>query len=105
MAQVSWTRSALADLRRIVADLSRRTPSTAEAFGRRLFRAPRRLAKAPRSGAIVPEFDRDDIRELVVRRYRLIYLIRGDACFIAMIVHGSRDLESLFDPGDLGLSP
>lgn len=55
----------------------------------------------PQSGARVPEFDRDDIRELVVRPYRILYAIRGETCHVVAVVHGSRDLLRLIDPEDL----
>lgn len=63
--------------------------------------APRRLALLPRSGAIVPEFRRDTLREILVRPYRVIDQIRDADCFVVAIVHGSRDLARLIDPDSL----
>ncbi|MDB5985482.1 MAG: hypothetical protein JWR16_535 [Nevskia sp.] len=42
---------------------------------RRLVLRSRQLAMLPRSGRSVPEYQREDIRELLVRPYRIIYLV------------------------------
>jgi plasmid stabilization system protein ParE len=45
----------------------------------------------------VPEVDSNDVREIVVGRYRVIYLLRGADVRIVMILHGAR----LLDRGEL----
>jgi addiction module RelE/StbE family toxin len=95
MGQVHWTESALDDLRDITEFVAKDSPAYAERLAKKLVEAPRRLATLPRSGSIVPEFRRDAIREVLVRPYRIIYQIRGEDCFVAAIVHGSRDLRRL----------
>ena len=101
MAQVIWTEPALDDLRAIVEFVARDSAAYAARLGQRLVEAPRRLAKLPRSGTRVPEFDRDDIREVIVRPYRILYAIRGDDCIVVAVIHGSRDLPTLVDPDQL----
>lgn len=97
MGQVRWTESAFDDLRDIAEYVSRNSPLAAEKLVARILDAPRRLAVMPRSGAIIPEFRRDTIREVVVRPYRIIYCIRDDDCIVVAIVHGQRDLAHLID--------
>ena len=46
----------------------------------------------PRAGWMVPEFKVDHFREVLMRPYRIIYELRGDACYIVAVIHGSRDL-------------
>lgn len=53
------------------------------------------LARFPDSGRIVPELQRDDIRELIIGSYRVIYRRTADVVEIATIQHGARQL----DPG------
>ncbi|MHB1559031.1 MAG: type II toxin-antitoxin system RelE/ParE family toxin [Isosphaeraceae bacterium] len=101
MARVYWTESALDDVRDITEFVARDSPAYAARLADRLVKAPRRLAALPRSGAIVPEFGQDAIREVVVRPYRIIYEIRGEDCFVVAVIHGSRDITRLFDPGNL----
>lgn len=101
MGQVYWTESALDDVRDITEFIARDSPAYAERLADRLVTAPRRLAALPRTGAIVPEFGQDAIREVVVRPYRIIYEIRGEDCFVVAVIHGSRELTRLLDPGNL----
>lgn len=101
MARVRWTQHALDDLRAIVDFIARDSSTYAARLARKLVEAPRRLSTLPRSGARVPEFERDDLRELTVRPYRIIYAIREDECLVVAVIHGSRDLPLLVDPKDL----
>ena len=95
MGQVVWTEPALADLRRILKYIATDAPKSAAKLGTRLVRASRRLARLPRSGIRVPEFEEDPIREILVGAYRVIYVIQGETCNVAAIVHASRDLANL----------
>ena len=92
MAEVSWTEPAPDDLRAILEFIGRDSEAYAARLGRRILDAPRRLAGLPRSGSRVPEYNREDIRELTVRPYRIIYCIRGEECLVLTVLHGSRDL-------------
>jgi Plasmid stabilization system protein len=100
MAKAIWTDPALDDLRSIVSYIAVDSPVYAERFGMALVRAPRHLEDHPRIGRIVPEFEDESIREIIHGSYRIIYLIRGDDCFIVAVVHGSRDLLRLLDHDD-----
>ncbi len=44
-------------------------------------------------GRIVPELNRENIRELFVYSYRLIYEIRDKTVRIVAVVHGKRLLD------------
>jgi plasmid stabilization system protein ParE len=101
MAQVTWTEVALKHLRQITDYVAERSPERADELAERLSDAPEILEHTPKIGRRVPEFDRDDLRELVtVRPYRILYLLRDDDCYIIAIVHGRRDLTRL-RPEDL----
>jgi addiction module RelE/StbE family toxin len=95
MGQVHWSEPALADLRDIVSFVARDSPAYAARLASRISEAPRRLAAFPRLGQIVPELNQSSIRELWVRPYRIIYLIRDPDCFVLAVVHGSRGLSGL----------
>ena len=45
---------------------------------------------------MVPELQQDAIREIWVRPYRVIYVIRGEG-HITAIAHASRDLRASFE--------
>jgi toxin ParE1/3/4 len=102
VASVVWTRSALSDLREIVEYVAENSPANAESVRVRVVRAPRTLAANPRFGARVPEFDRDDLREVFAAPYRIVYWIDGlDDCHVVAIVRGARDPGSAFSATDL----
>ena len=62
------------------------------------------LLKTPHIGRVVPEFNRQDLREVIFRGYRIVYLVENDEALILRVVHGARDLFGLIrrEPWDLG---
>jgi toxin ParE1/3/4 len=97
MGSVGWTPKARDDLEAICRYIARDSPRLAESFGERIVDAVDRLADLPRSGRIVPEFQRQDIREVIVGRYRIVYALERHDVRILTVWHGSR----LLRPGDV----
>lgn len=98
MGRVIWTEPALIDVHEIVQFVAKDSPRYAQKLGNRIAEAPRGLASQPHSGGQVPEFDRHDIREILVKPYRIIYWIRGDDCYVVAVMHGARDLPAIVYP-------
>lgn len=92
MARVTWTDQALDDLDAICLFIARDAPRYAELFAHRVFHATERLSLFPLSGRVVPEIGRDDIRELIVQSYRIIYRVLPEEVEILTIHHGARPL-------------
>lgn len=46
----------------------------------------------PRIGRLVPEAEREDVREIIYQGYRVIYLIQAEVITVLAVFHGSRDL-------------
>jgi plasmid stabilization system protein ParE len=105
MAEVVWRESGLDDLRDIVEFLDRTSPSYAERIRSQVFAATRRLETLPLMGRVVPEFGEPHVREVIVRPYRVVYVVRGETCFIVAVVHGSRDFRTAVPPEDLDNGP
>lgn len=103
MAQVRWSLTAGNDLQDIENFIARDSVLHAVAFVDRIIEFTETLLKNPRIGRIVPEFSRDDLREVIFRNYRIVYLLQDDRIFILRVVHGSRDLLVLArrEPWDL----
>ena len=76
---VVWTDGAREDLRSVLADLGAYLESHARRVGEEADKAAARLAAFPRSGRIVPEWESDELREVIVDRFRLVYRIVGDS--------------------------
>ena len=100
MGKVIWTDPALKDLRDIIEHIAEDSPVYAERFGLHVVESPRRLEQFPYCGRIVPEFNDENIRELIYGSYRIIYVIRHGDCYITAVIHGSRDILRHSKPGE-----
>ena len=58
------------------------------------------LTELPEIGRTVPEISDQNIRELIVYSYRLIYEISEAGVEILAIIHGRRDFKSAWDARD-----
>ena len=58
------------------------------------------LTDFPEIGRVVPEISNQNIRELIVYSYRLVYEISAGEIEILAIIHGRRDFESAWDIRD-----
>jgi addiction module RelE/StbE family toxin len=95
VAKVVWTDQALDDLDSITLFIARDSAPAARFFGRAVFEATERLEAFPLSGRSVPELRRDDMREVIVQSYRIIYRVQGGTVELITIHHGARRLPDL----------
>jgi len=71
-----WTDFALRDVERIDDFISQDRPIAAERWVQRLIATGEAAAAAPLAGRILSEKRRADIREVLLRQYRIVYQIR-----------------------------
>lgn len=91
--KIHWSGVAQADLDDIYDYIARDVPYYAELFIDKLIEATNKLEDHPRVGRQVPEADhRDDVRELIVQGYRIIYSVQPKRLDILTVIHGSRNL-------------
>jgi addiction module RelE/StbE family toxin len=95
MAEIRWSLTAENDLREIEAFIAKDSVLYAINFIDRLIESTEKLFTSPNVGRIVPEFGREDLREVLFRDYRVVYQLLGDTVTILRVVHGARDLTSL----------
>ena len=90
--QVIWAPSARLDLKIVVQEIAKFDEDGAERIGRGLIEVTKRLGLFPHSGRVVPEFGWDSLREIVFRKYRIIYSVRTDrnSVEIVRVWHGAR---------------
>ena len=90
--QVSLTRLAEGDLEEIVGYIAQDHPRAALKVGQQIIEKLRHLADFPLSGRIVPEFEEENLREIVHSHYRIIYLLHPeqDRIDVIRIWHGAR---------------
>jgi addiction module RelE/StbE family toxin len=94
MAKVTWTEQALEDLEAICLFIARDAPRYAELFADQVFKATDRLEDFPLSGRVVPEFGREDIREIIFGNYRIIYRVLTKEVEVLTVHHGAREIDS-----------
>ena len=95
MTKIRWTQQAVADLRSIREFIERDSPRYGRLVAERLFDATSQLEHFPRSGRVVPELSREDIRELIVGDYRIVYRFEGDVAVLLTVFRGSRLLPAI----------
>ena len=93
MALVRWSTRAAQELEETCLFLASDSIPAAERFAERVVQGTRRLGAFPRSGWIAPEFGREDIREIIVQGYRIVYRLVEDDVEIATVQHGARPLD------------
>jgi plasmid stabilization system protein ParE len=71
------------------------SPQRAEHLAQRIDRAVGRIVDAPMLGIIVPEFQRDTLREAWEKPFLIIYSIGPDVIANASIVDHARDLANV----------
>lgn len=71
-------------------------PRAAERLGRRILKAVSLLELFPERGWQVREERYAGFREIVVKRFRILYRIDGHGVLIERIIHGSRNLGDIF---------
>jgi len=98
--KVVWTDRAKARLKKIHAEIAEDAPKVADDLVRRLVKRSLQLRTVARSGSKVPEYDRDDIRELKERPYRIIYQLT-DRVDVVAVMHYRQllpgDVEGLYE--------
>jgi toxin ParE1/3/4 len=97
--QVAWAETAWRDLERIADYIAEDSPGYAAAFVRRVRDHARSLEEMAERGRVVPELKELAVRELIVGSYRLIYEIEGTDVHVLGLIHGARDLASLWGEG------
>ena len=96
--RLRWTEQARNDLLQIGRYIAQDKPGAAGTWVRRLQKRARDAAEMPLMGRKVPEFDREDIREVVLGGYRLVYRVRTDAIEVLTVFDGRRLLSSVDPP-------
>ena len=93
MAKIIWSGLAKEHLQEIDKYISEGSPFYSIIFIDKLIASVEKIGSFPEIGRIVPEFERDDLREIFFHKYRIVYQIRNNAVMIVAIVHGAMDIK------------
>lgn len=92
---VHWTEAAERDLIEIYEYIAKDSARYAQRMVDRITARSQQIALFPRSGAMVPLYERDDLREVFEGSYRIVYRIRSDQIDVITVIHGARLLPPL----------
>ncbi|MCC6751331.1 MAG: type II toxin-antitoxin system RelE/ParE family toxin [Deltaproteobacteria bacterium] len=87
---VRWTDRARRDLLQIGDHIAADNPAAAESWVAKLLELAARAGALPRAGRRVPEIGRDDVREVFLRTYRLVYRVTDDGIHVLTVSEGHR---------------
>jgi plasmid stabilization system protein ParE len=97
---VKWSVPARNDLKQIHDYIAKDSKFYAQNVIQEIVAKTETLTELPEIGRIVPEISDQNIRELIVYSYRLIYEISVAGIEILAIIHGRRDFNSAWEERD-----
>ena len=90
---VAWTTLAEGQVAAAFAYIAAERPSAALKWFERLVASVDSLSLMPELGRMVPEADRETIREILVQPYRVVYRRDDEVVLILTVQHERRDLD------------
>jgi plasmid stabilization system protein ParE len=91
-----WSARAQRELGEIGEFIARDKPDAASRWVETLMAVAEHAAALPFAGRCVPEYGREDLREVIKRAYRVVYLVTDRQVEIVTVREGHRQL-----PGDI----
>ena len=85
--RVHWTDNAIAHLVDVYEYIAHDSPIYAKRVIDIITRRSEQIAIFPMSGRSVPEYEADDIREIIQNPYRIIYRIKPDQIDVLAVIH------------------
>ena len=94
---IRWSKRARGDLVCIGLYTARDKPVAARRWTERLHAHAELAAEMPLAGRVVPSFGRNDIREVFLRSYRIVYRVTGYGIFVLTVFDGHKRMQDI-DP-------
>ncbi|PIQ09902.1 MAG: plasmid stabilization protein [Ignavibacteriales bacterium CG18_big_fil_WC_8_21_14_2_50_31_20] len=95
--KIYWTKESLLNLREIEYFISQDNPNAAIKLTDKLISLVEDLIEFPEKGRIVPELSISQIKEILYKNYRIVYLIKKNSIDILTVFesHKLLDIENL----------
>jgi addiction module RelE/StbE family toxin len=90
---VIWTERAREDLIEIFRYIAQDNRHAAARWVGRLIERAEGAAEAPLAGRVVPEVQREDVREVLLKSYRVIYRVAGEDLRVLTVFEGHRRIR------------
>lgn len=97
--RLRWSAQAERNADDVAGEIAKRDPGAAGKWIDGLVEHVENAATIPLAGRVVPELNRQDVRETVFGRYRVVYRVDGDQVVVVTVFAGERQgLPSDADP-------
>ena len=80
-------------LKQIIDNIKQDNQTAAKKFLYAVLKKVTRLETFPKSGRIIPEFEIENLREIIYGKYRIVYEIERETVSILTVFHGMRLLK------------
>lgn len=90
---VEWTDKAKSSLKAIYNYIKEDSLFYAEEVRNKFIIESKKLEDFPQIGRVVPESDNENIRELFIYSYRMLYEIKNDNVYILSIIHSKQNFS------------
>lgn len=90
--KIVWSPLAAERLKDITDYINEENPAAAQKFALAIFEKIEKIQRFPYIGRIVPEANRNEIREILLKKYRIIYKVENKIISILTIRHGRQIL-------------
>lgn len=94
--EIIWSLPAIEDIESIYSFIKRDSAYYANKFIDELIDRVTLLVEMPSIGRIVPELDINNLREIFVKQYRIVYQIEEEQIVVHGVVHMARDFNALW---------
>ena len=88
-----WSKESLTRLQEIEDFIVEDNPKAALEFINKIISRAETITLHPKKGRVVPEIDVENIRELLYKNYRIVYLIKDKAIVILTVFEGHKLLN------------
>ena len=92
---IRWTPRASKRLNQIHSHIAKDAENQAGLFIKKIIVEVEDIPDFPNSGRIVPEYQRDDLREKLLGNYRIVYRIQKCEIQVVTVIHGSKLLRNI----------
>jgi plasmid stabilization system protein ParE len=90
MMKIIWSHLSVEKIEEIASYIREDSVNASIVWVKAVFSKIERLKRCPKSGRIVPEIEREDIREVIYRNYRIIYRADKNRLVILTVRHGKQ---------------
>jgi len=95
VVKLIWSPRAIKDLREICEYIGKDSEYYAKFFAQKIVAMIEKIPEFPEIGRIVPEYNQSNLRERILRNYRIVYRLKPDLIEIVTIFHGAKLLSEV----------